>query len=71
MPLKSAEDCFGICVCSGDAVPNRDEALRRQISAAIRGIHLHRKIVLQVAMREKLDQQRPSTEAWLRNPLNL
>lgn len=64
MPLTSVEDCYGICVCSGDAVSNAYEALLQQISAAIRGIHLHRRMVLQVAMREKLDRQRLITEAW-------
>jgi DNA-binding LacI/PurR family transcriptional regulator/serine phosphatase RsbU (regulator of sigma subunit) len=63
MPLTSGQECFGICVLSGEAVPNVYEALRQQISSGIRGIQLHRQMVAQVAMREKLDQLRLSTEA--------
>lgn len=65
VPLTFEAQYLGVAVLGADAEPNVYESLRQQIGSGIEVTNLHRQVVTQVAIRERLEQQRVSEEARL------
>lgn len=63
LPLTFEGDFLGIGIFSVGAMPHVYWEIRQQIGSAIKGAQLHRQIVAQVALRERLDQQQASEQA--------
>jgi serine phosphatase RsbU (regulator of sigma subunit) len=65
VPLTFEAEQLGVAVFDAGPLPSVFESLRQQIGSAIKGALLHRQMVAQVAMRERLEQERLTEEARL------
>ena len=63
IPLTFEATQLGVAVLAGTANSVIYEGLRQQVSSAIKGASLHREVVQQVAIRERLEQERLREES--------
>lgn len=62
LPLTFESETLGLALFSAGAMPEVYWAVRQQIGSAIKGAHMHRQVVAQVALRERLEQTRVREE---------
>ncbi len=65
LPISFESQVLGVAVFNAGAVPSVYETLRQQIGSAIKGAMLHRRIVAEVSIRTRMEQERLSEEARL------
>jgi sigma-B regulation protein RsbU (phosphoserine phosphatase) len=65
LPLTFHSEFLGVAVLSSRANPSVYLPLRQQIGSAIKGAHLHRQVIEQVAARERAERSRLAQEAQL------
>ncbi|MBN2196092.1 MAG: SpoIIE family protein phosphatase [Polyangiaceae bacterium] len=63
VPLTFEASPLGIAVLAGTATTSMYEPLRQQIASAIKSAALHREVIQQVALRERLEQERMRDES--------
>ncbi len=65
LPITFEAEMLGVAVLTEGAQPGVYESLRQQIGSAVKGAMLHREIVAQVTLRERLEAERVAEEARL------
>lgn len=65
LPLTFETMPLGVAVLAGAATISMYESLRQQISSAIKSAALHREVIQQVALRERMEQERMRDESRL------
>lgn len=65
MPISFETEMLGVGVFESGTMPTVYETLRQQIGAAVKGAILHREMVAQVTLRERLEKERIAGEARL------
>lgn len=65
MPISFETEILGVAVFESGVPPNICEALRHQIGAAVKGAMMHREMVKQITLRERLEKERIAGEAHL------
>ena len=63
LPITFEAEMLGVAVLGGGALPSVYESVRQQIGSAVKGAMLHREVVAQVAIRERLENARVSEES--------
>lgn len=65
LPITFESEMLGVAVLADGAQPGVYESLRQQIGSAVKGAMLHREMVAQVTLRERLEAERVAEEARL------
>ncbi|MFZ5889517.1 MAG: SpoIIE family protein phosphatase [Myxococcota bacterium] len=65
LPITFESEMLGVAVLAGGAQSGVYESLRQQIGSAVKGAMLHREMVAQVTLRERLEAERVAEEARL------
>lgn len=65
LPITFESEMLGVAVLAGGAQASVYESLRQQIGSAVKGAMLHREMVAQVTLRERLEAERVAEEARL------
>ncbi len=65
LPITFEAEMLGVAVLASGAMPSVYETLRQQIGSAVKGAAMHREMVEQVALRQRLEADRVSKEARL------
>src|SRR5690606_6083602 len=63
LPISFETEVQGVAVLQSGAISSVYETLRQQIGSAIKGAMMHREMVAQVTLRERLEQERMAEEA--------
>jgi phosphoserine phosphatase RsbU/P len=77
LPLTFEADFLGVAVLDTQCITSLYSAIRQQMGAALKGAHLHRQVIEQIAVRERFERERLMEAARLAselqtslNPLN-
>jgi DNA-binding LacI/PurR family transcriptional regulator/serine phosphatase RsbU (regulator of sigma subunit) len=65
MPISFETEMLGVGVFESGTMPTVYETLRQQVGSAVKGAILHREMVAQVTIRERLEKERIAGEARL------
>lgn len=65
MPISFETEMLGVAVFESGSLPSVYEALRQQIGSAVKGAMVHREMVKQITLRERLEKDRIAGEARL------
>lgn len=65
LPISFETEMHGVAVFESGSMPSVYETLRLQIGSAVKGAMMHREMVAQVTLRERLEQDRVVEEARL------
>lgn len=58
MPLTFEADFLGVAVLDTQSITSLYSAIRQQMGAALKGAHLHRQVIEQMAVRERFERER-------------
>lgn len=58
LPLTFDSDFLGVAVLDMQCITSLYSAIRQQMGAALKGAHLHRQVVEQIAVRERVERER-------------
>lgn len=69
LPLTFEADFLGVAVLDTQCITSLYSAIRQQMGAALKGAHLHRQVIEQIAVRERFERERLLEAARLASEL--
>jgi serine phosphatase RsbU (regulator of sigma subunit) len=69
LPLTFEADFLGVAVLDTQCITSLYSAIRQQMGAALKGAHLHRQVIEQIAVRERFERERLMEAARLASEL--